>query len=597
MTVRGRRRTLAALVWIALAAALTLALQVAAGRVVRVRHDLLAAEAATAAELVRETGGTEVLDAFVPDRWRTALESDDPIDRAAVAVVDGSAEGRAALYDAEGWARVGTVIVREAPREGSSTVFGVRGLIPVALAVVLLFPLAWLWTGLERRGWILAAVGAAVFALALGDVVRRARHEMMRLTERRVTIAASALQMVDPYEVAARPGGVYRLTGLPFVAFDAADGVAFSSLPTAATDELVAVVRPGTGVRPPERVRADDVTYAVARVGPAVVAALPYAYRHDPGVPVGAIGLAALAAAALIGGLAPLAARPRAFRRNLVAWSFVAPSLLHLAVFTIGPLLFALWLSLHRWSLIDAARPFVGLDNYVRLLGDGAWWNAVVNTAVFTLHVPVAMAVALALALLVHRRARGIVLLRALFFLPSITSLVAIAIAWQWMLHDEYGLINAALSLVGLGPVPWLTSPRTALLAIMLMSVWLVVGYQMVLFQAGLAAIPQDLYDAAKIDGAGPWRRFVHVTLPGLRHTLFFVLVTSVIGSFQIFGAVYVMTEGGPLHATDVAVFHIYEEAWEFFRFGDAAAMSWVLFAIVFVVTWLQFRTVERRLA
>jgi multiple sugar transport system permease protein len=129
----------------------------------------------------------------------------------------------------------------------------------------------------------------------------------------------------------------------------------------------------------------------------------------------------------------------------------------------------------------------------------------------------------------------------------------------------------------------------------MLMAVWLVVGYQMVLFQAGLAAIPHELYDAARIDGAGPWRRFFHVTLPGLRHTLFFVLVTSVIGSFQIFGAVYVMTEGGPLHATDVAVFHIYEEAWEFFRFGNAAAMSWILFAIIFLVTWLHFRVLERR--
>jgi len=129
----------------------------------------------------------------------------------------------------------------------------------------------------------------------------------------------------------------------------------------------------------------------------------------------------------------------------------------------------------------------------------------------------------------------------------------------------------------------------------MIMATWMVVGYQMILFQAGLAAIPSDLYDAARIDGASVLRRFFHVTLPGLRHTLFFVLITSVIGSFQVFGAVYVMTEGGPLHATDVAVFHIYQEAWEFLRFGDAAAQSWVLFAIIFVVTWLQFRTLERK--
>jgi ABC-type sugar transport system permease subunit len=273
----------------------------------------------------------------------------------------------------------------------------------------------------------------------------------------------------------------------------------------------------------------------------------------------------------------------------------MAPSLLHLAVFTFGPLAFAAWLSLHRWSLVDVARPFVGLENYARLLGDGEFWNAVKNTAVFTLHVPVSMVVALSLALLVHRRVRGAIALRAMLFLPSITSLVAIAVVWQWMLNDEFGLINWALSRFGVGPVPWLTSPTTALPAIMIMSIWLVVGYQMVLFQAGLNAIPQDHYDAAKIDGAGRWQRFIHVTLPGLRHTLFFVLITSVIGSFQVFGAVYVMTEGGPLRSTDVAVYHIYQEAWEFLRFGDAAAMSWVLFLIIFVATWLQFRTLERR--
>ncbi len=234
------------------------------------------------------------------------------------------------------------------------------------------------------------------------------------------------------------------------------------------------------------------------------------------------------------------------------------------------------------------------MGNYVALLGDASFWRALGNTAVLTLHVPVAMALALGFALLVHRRTRGLVLVRAALFLPSITSLVAIAIVWQWILNADYGILNWLLGLVGIAPVRWLTSPRTALLSIMILSVWLVVGYQMVLFQAGLAAIPEELYEAARIDGAGVWRRFWHITLPGLRHTLFFVLVTSVIGSFQIFGAVYVMTEGGPLGATDVAVYHIYKEAWEFLRFGNAAAQSWVLFAVIFVVTWMHFRLLER---
>jgi ABC-type sugar transport system permease subunit len=308
-----------------------------------------------------------------------------------------------------------------------------------------------------------------------------------------------------------------------------------------------------------------------------------------------AVVLAGVLLALLPQVLAPLAGERRALRRNLVAWAFLTPATLHLAVFTVGPLAFALWLSLHEWTLIDPARPFVGLANYVTLLGDGPFWNALRNTAVFTLHVPVAMAVALGFALLVHRRTRTAVALRAVFFLPSITSLVAIAIVWQWMLNDQYGLLNWALASVAVEPVPWLTSPRTALFSIMLLSVWMVVGYQMVLFQAGLAAIPRELHEAARIDGANAWQRFRHVTLPGLRHTVFFVLVTSVIGSFQVFGAVYVMTEGGPLRSTDVAVFHIYQEAWQFLRFGSAAAMSWILFALIFGVTWAHFRLLERR--
>jgi len=308
-------------------------------------------------------------------------------------------------------------------------------------------------------------------------------------------------------------------------------------------------------------------------------------------VALAAIGLLL---AALPASLLPLAAAPRRLREDVTAWSFLAPATVHLALFTLGPLVFAAWLSLHRWSPLDVARPLVGLANYARVLTDGAFWNAIGNTAVFTLHVPVAMAIALGLALAVERPGRTNVALRTVLFLPSVTSLVAIAIVWQWMLHDEYGLVNRALAFVGVAPVRWLTSPATALPSLMIMTVWIVIGFQMVIFQAGLAAIPQDLYDAARMDGAGRLARLLHVTLPGLRHTLFFVLVTSVIGSAQVFGAIYVMTEGGPLHATDVAVFHIYEEAWEFLRFGDAAAQSWVLFALLFVVTWLHFRTLEQ---
>ncbi|MDE2796366.1 MAG: sugar ABC transporter permease [Gemmatimonadota bacterium] len=325
------------------------------------------------------------------------------------------------------------------------------------------------------------------------------------------------------------------------------------------------------------------------------LALLGYEATHSPTVPLAATAAASALATTLLLFLLPLSTRPRALRRTLTAWGLLAPTAVLLLLFTFGPLLFSLWISLHEWHLVDPVHPFTGIDNYLSLALDGNWWSAIRNTAVFTLHVPFAMAVALGLALLTRGSRRAVRWARLALFLPGITSVVAIAVVWKWLLDDGYGLVNRALERVGLDSVPWLTSPDTALVTLMAISVWMVVGYQMVVFQAGLAAIPRDWYDAARVDGAGAFQRFRHITLPGLRHTLFFVLVTSVIGSFQVFGLVYVMTEGGPLGATDVAVYHIYREAWEFLRFGNAAAMSWILFAVIFVATWLHFRLLERR--
>lgn len=281
-------------------------------------------------------------------------------------------------------------------------------------------------------------------------------------------------------------------------------------------------------------------------------------------------------------------------REAATAWGYLAPSLAHLLVFSIGPILFALYLSFHRWNLVEAARPFVGLANYRALAGDGAFWRAVLNTAVYVLFVPVGMTLALALALLVNRPFRGVRLLRAIFFLPYITSFVAISLVWKWMFDPDYGLLNAGLRLVHLPALPWLSSPATALPSLMLMSVWMYAGYMMIIFLAGLQSIPESFYESARIDGAGAWQRFRHVTLPMLRPTTFFVLATMVIFMFQVFTAVYVMTEGGPLHATDVIVYHIYRSAWEYLRMGYASAMAWVLFAIVFLATLLQWRFLGR---
>lgn len=288
--------------------------------------------------------------------------------------------------------------------------------------------------------------------------------------------------------------------------------------------------------------------------------------------------------------LARMAATPLRLAEAGRAWAFLAPSFAHLLVFSIGPILFALWLSFHQWNLLSPERPWVGLENYRELAADADFWHAVRNTAVYVLFVPAGMVLALGLALLANRRMPGVNLLRAAFFLPYVTSFVAISLVWKWMLQPDVGLLNNLLGYVGIPPQPWLSSPATALPSLMLMSVWMYAGYMMVIFLAGLQNIPVSLYESARIDGAGPWRRFRHITLPMLRPTTLFVLVTMVIFMFQVFTAVYVMTEGGPLHATDVIVYHIYRNAWEYLRMGYASAMAWVLFAIVFLITLVQFR-------
>jgi multiple sugar transport system permease protein len=279
----------------------------------------------------------------------------------------------------------------------------------------------------------------------------------------------------------------------------------------------------------------------------------------------------------------------------LTAWAFLAPSFLHLLLFSVGPIAFSLYLSVHEWNLVEPQRPFVGLANYRELAGDGGFWVAVRNTALYVLFVPIAVVLALALALLTNRRFRGAHLLRAAFFLPYITSFVAISLVWKWMFEPEVGLLNTLLARVGVAPLPFLGSPATALPSLMLMSVWLYAGYMMVIFLAGLQNIPESLYESARIDGARRWQRFRHITLPQLKPTTLFVLVTMVIFMFQVFTAVYVMTEGGPLHATDVIVYHIYRNAWEYLRLGYASAMAWILFAAVFLITLVQFRALHGR--
>ena len=491
--------------------------------------------------------------------------------------------------------------------------------LPAILALLGLLPIS-AWAVARRRSpppprypATIALLAAAFLALVATTARQWSHHELQDLSAAHLARGLHAAEIA--LATGADPGRAARVAGLPWATTTALDTTGrLWTMPPEVGQAIAAT--PGLRSAPAYIVEAGGATYhggstrlafeplTTDDIAPDPAAAptpdslhlvfLGYEETASPTIPLAAAALGSALLVFLVLFLLPLSTRPRALRRTLAAWGFLAPAAVLLLVFTFGPLLFSLWISLHEWHLVDPAHPFTGLANYRGLLADGSWWSAIRNTAVFTLHVPFAMAVALALALLTRGSRRAVRWARLALFLPGITSVVAIAVVWKWLLNDGYGLVNRALEGVGLDSVPWLTSPDTALASLMAISVWMVVGYQMVVFQAGLAAIPRDWYDAARVDGAGPLQRFRHITLPGLRHTLFFVLVTSVIGSFQVFGLVYVMTEGGPLGATDVAVYHIYREAWEFLRFGNAAAMSWILFAVVFAATWLHFRFLER---
>ena len=308
-------------------------------------------------------------------------------------------------------------------------------------------------------------------------------------------------------------------------------------------------------------------------------------------------GLALLGPAGLwlLGWAERASARPQRLRETVTAWTFLAPATAHLALFSFGPILFTVYLSVHRWSPIEPVKPFVGLANFRAVLSDPLVWISLRNTVLYALYVPVTMALALGVALVLRRSTRMARLLRTVFFLPTVSSVVAIALVWQWLYNADFGLINWLLSLVGAKPVDWLGNPRTALVAVMIVSVWVQLGYQMVVFLAGLQGIPKEYLDAARVDGAGAWRRFWRITFPLLRPVTLFVLVTGIIGSFQVFTYIYVLTDGGPLHATDVVVYRIYQSAWEFLRFGDASALALILFVVLFGVTWAQFRLLGRQ--
>jgi len=284
----------------------------------------------------------------------------------------------------------------------------------------------------------------------------------------------------------------------------------------------------------------------------------------------------------------------RGWQRAATAALFLAPSLLPLLAFVIVPMLASLVLTLFEWNLLRPPE-FVGLANFERLLGDPAFHAALVHTLQFVVgYLPLVMVGGLAIALGLHRATRGVAIYRTAYFLPVVTSWVVVALMWRWLLNPSSGIVNWALGLAGIAGPGWWADPGWAMPSIILASAWKDLGFVMIIFLAGLQAIPQDYYEAANIDGAGRWARFRNITLPLLSPATFFVVVISLINSFQVFDQVWVMTGGGPANATSVVVTEVVRNAFSYSQLGYASAMSWILFVAILAMTLVQFRLQRR---
>jgi len=276
-------------------------------------------------------------------------------------------------------------------------------------------------------------------------------------------------------------------------------------------------------------------------------------------------------------------------RRFLWASLWLLPCYIGLIGFSAGAVLYSLAISLTKWDIVSTPQ-WVGVGNYANMVHDPLFWKVVGNTFYYTVvSVPVGVILSLLLAIALNQKLRGMTIYRTMYFMPVVSSTVAIALVWDWMFNPQFGLVNFALSLFRIPGPEWLGSTTWAMPALIIVGVWKGLGYNMVIFLAGLQGVPEDLYDAAQIDGANAFQRFLHITVPMVSPTTFFVVVLSIIGSFQVFDATYVMTQGGPANATLTLAYWVYQNAFQYFHMGLAASEAYALFAIVLVFTLLQF--------
>jgi multiple sugar transport system permease protein len=284
----------------------------------------------------------------------------------------------------------------------------------------------------------------------------------------------------------------------------------------------------------------------------------------------------------------------------LAACLFLLPNIIGFVVFTAGPVLAALGISLVSWNLLNPPQ-WVGLGNYIALIRDADFMASLRATLYYTLaSVPLGIVLSLALAVALNQKIRGIGIYRTIYFIPVVSSLVAVSLMWRWMYNPTAGILNYGLDRLftflhlHITPPDWLQSTTWAMPAIVIMSVWKGLGYNMVIYLAGLQGVPTSLYEAAEIDGATGWSKFRYITLPLLTPTTFFVLIMSFISSFQVFEQAYIMTAGGPARATVTAVYYIYQNGFQWYKMGYASAVAWVLFAIIMVLTMIQWRYQSR---
>lgn len=276
-------------------------------------------------------------------------------------------------------------------------------------------------------------------------------------------------------------------------------------------------------------------------------------------------------------------------RRTLVGYSFILPFILGFILWNLIPAGTAVWLSFHEWNLLRAPK-FVWFDNFARLFTDKLFLQALKVTTIYSvISVPLRLVFSFLIAVLLNTKVKGMAFFRTIYYLPSIVPAVANAVLWAWILNSEFGLLNAGLSLFGINKIRWLQEPELALPALIIMSLW-TVGGSMVIYLAGLQGIPDVFYEAADIDGAGAWPKFWLITVPLMSPIILFNLVMGIIGSFQVFTAGFLITDGGPQNATLFYVLYLYRNAFENLRMGYSAALGWVLFMIILLLTWIVFK-------